>query len=133
MQVSIAGSLPNKNTTLIQTCFNALNITDVVYHYATVAISLVSPYKELFFIVKSTLDNATHNAVLNLYVLDNGNIVTPVQTKALPDYTGVTQIVQKSDMLYLGFPGCFTLDIRVACAVAPTIGTVTIQLFGIPN
>lgn len=137
-QVSANNGLPvqltGRNVELIATPFNAFAVTDTDYILSFAGNkSLLSDYKELFLKVASTLDNVGHNTATAIRLFEGSTGFEPAAEVLLTDYFGSTVLITKSDLYPLTVGGLVNLTVAVKCAVAPTIGSITIELYGIPN
>lgn len=120
---------------LIQTTFNASAVTTTNLAYGAGAISknTLSKYKEIYIRVKSSLDNVAHNANPSIMLLDNIDGFAPSNTKQITDYFGASVLLTKTDLPALQVGGLFSLQVAVQCANTPTSGSITVEVYGIPN
>lgn len=130
-----AVSLLGRNVEVISTFFNAeaITVSTPVLNFDKVILKAVlSKYKEMFVKVISTLDNATHNVGMEILTLDAGT-GTGDPRKAHTDYSGARFIYSPSDFKSLSVGGLVDLNFMIDCANAPTSGSITLILYGVPN
>lgn len=135
VNAKIIGSLPNRSVVEI-IAHNALAITDSDYH-ASQLINL-TPYKKFTIIGYSSLNQPVKvlfslgNTFVNSKFWNGTSWVSSVSSPAIIDGTGDRFLIT-SQMSYLNNIGLNNIIIQVGCSTAPTSGSVTIKILGVPN
>jgi len=127
-----------KISELVTTLFSSVAIVDTAENLsALISVATLAKYRELYLLVVNSLDNAGHNVALVLTPLNtNTNFVTPANTyieHTVLNYTSRSLLLTKTELPPLGAPGAYPFKLKAKATVAPTAGSITITLWGVPN
>lgn len=128
-----------RDVELVKTYFDnvsILNTSLVLVAGNNITKDTLTKYKEIYLVVKNSLRDGAGSPVIT-EIIPYGSGGTPFMwtgyTMTVTDNAGGFQLIGKDDSKALLFAGGTDLNFAVRCTTAPTQGTITIELYGVPN